>query len=180
MNIVCVSALGTSLATFYTLVVYGFLSILPWFSKKLTVTLSILSCVSSMTIVFIVIDALPENTGDKGLLALPGIFIYLIIIIVLSCFITFTKVPENVVKDTRNEFKVEERGSEDIKGSNVNLKVNEVTVFNIYTNEISIKWCNNASRCSHAGLALKEGSRKNIVSQQISRILPGDLKNGES
>ena len=68
VNMLCLTALGTSLRTLYVIVVSGFLSILPWFSKALTVTSFILCYVANMVIVFPVIDALPDIAGDEGML----------------------------------------------------------------------------------------------------------------
>ena len=95
ISIVCVAALGTSFRTFNVIVSYGFLSILPGFSKKSTVALSLLTGVPLMGIVVASIDALPEKAGDKGLMTLPVLFVYLATLLTVNCFVTCAKVVDD-------------------------------------------------------------------------------------
>jgi hypothetical protein len=94
VNILCVVALGTSLTTFNALSSYCLVSILPWFSKKSTVTLSIVSSIRVIGLAATIIDVLPDNTGDKGLLVLPMVFIYLATLLMLNGFVSVAKVKE--------------------------------------------------------------------------------------
>ena len=142
LNILCVVALGTSLTSFNLVLSYTFLSILPWFSKKSTVTLSILSSIPIVVMAATIVDVLPDNAGDKGLLTLPGIFVYLTSLLMSNCFVTFVKVPEDVSNNSDNLGKNEQQhGEEDvikeaIKETITNYDSNEVPVFTIYTDEI--------------------------------------------
>ncbi len=140
INVLCVVALGTSLTSFNLIVSYGFLSMLPWFSKKSTITLSILSSILNPLMATTIIDVLPDNTGDKGLLTLPGLFVYLAALLVSNCFVTFAKVPEDdsdVSDDMKSKEQDEEKGKiRDVDESCKNSKINEVAAFTIYTDEI--------------------------------------------
>ncbi len=154
VNILSVSALGTSLISFNQLIVsYGFLSMLPWFSKKSTITMSILSSILNPMMAATIIDVLPDNAGDKGLLTLPGIFVYLAALLVSNCFVTFAKVPEDdsdVSDDMKSKEQDEEKGKiRDVDESCKNSKINEVTAFTIYTDEILPSRQNLESKLKH-------------------------------
>ncbi|CAB4042688.1 Hypothetical predicted protein [Paramuricea clavata] len=141
VNILCVVALGTSLTTFNALSSYGLISLLPWFSKKSTVTLSIVSYIRVIGLVATIIDVIPDNTGDKGLLVLPMVFIYLATLLVLNGFVSVVKVKE---EDTALDRPLQTTGQDkeqdkDINDSTINSKINKVVIFAIYTDEMSVK-----------------------------------------
>ena len=58
-----------------------------------------------------IIDVLPDNTGDKGLLTLPGLFVYLAALLVSNCFVTFAKVPADD-SDVSDDMKSKEQDEE--------------------------------------------------------------------
>ena len=95
ISIVCVTALGTSFRTFNVIASYGFLSILPGFSKKSTVALSLVTGVPIQGTVVAIADALPEKAGDKGLMTLPVILVYLTTLLTVNCFVSLAKVVDD-------------------------------------------------------------------------------------
>ena len=119
ISIVCVAALGTSFRAFSVISSYGSLSILPGFSKKSTVTLSLLTGVPLPATVIAIADALPDKAGDKGLIILPVILLYLTTLLTVSCFVTLAKVvddddekstkdkPQDVEADVNEDSRVE-------------------------------------------------------------------------
>ena len=140
MNILCVVALGTGLATFNALSTYGFMSILPWFSNKSNVTLSILRCNRLVTLAATIVDVLPDNIGDKGLLVLPMVFVYLASLLMSNGFVSLVKVKEEVDLDKPSQTTEEDKEQDkDINYSTINSKINEVAIFTIYTDEMSVK-----------------------------------------
>jgi hypothetical protein len=140
MNILCAVALGTGLATFNALSTYGFMSILPWFSNKSNVTLSILSCNRLVTLAATIVDVLPDNIGDKGLLVLPMVFVYLASLLMSNGFVSLVKVKEEVDLDKPSQTTEEDKEQDkDIKELTINSKINEVAIFTIYTDEMSVK-----------------------------------------
>ena len=141
VNILCVVALGTSLTTFNALSSYCLISILPWFSKKSTVTLSILSCIRVAGLAATIIDVLPDNIGDKGLLVLPMVFVYLATLLMLNGFVSLVKVKEeDTALDKPSQTTEEDKEQDkDINHSTINPKINEVAIFTIYTDEMSVK-----------------------------------------
>ena len=139
ISIVCVTALGTSFRTFNVIASYGFLSISPGFSKKATVALSLLTGVPLMGMVVAIVDALPEKAGDKGLMTLPVVFVYLSTILTTNCFATLVRDDDDDddAKNTNDKPQgLEPNINEDSK---VESKINKVAVFTIYTDEISVK-----------------------------------------
>ena len=141
MNILCAVALGTGLATFNALSTYGFMSILPWFSNKSNVTLSILSCNRLVTLAATIVDVLPDNIGDKGLLVLPMVFVYLASLLMSNGFVSLVKVKEeDTALDKPSQTTEEDKEQDkDIKELTINSKINEVAIFTIYTDEMSVK-----------------------------------------
>ena len=141
VNILCVVALGTSLTTFNALSSYCLISILPWFSKKSTVTLSIMSSIRGIGLAATIIDVLPDNTGDKGLLVLPIVFIYLATLLMLNGFVSVVKVNEEDTALDKPSQTTEEDKEQDknINDSTINFKINEAVIFTIYTDEMSVK-----------------------------------------
>lgn len=131
VKIFLVIALGASFTIFNLLSNYGFLSILPCFSKKSTITLSIMSCLRVVSFPATIIDVLPDNTGDKGLIILPIVFVFVATILMLNVFITFVKVKDEDSEEKENE--------NDIEDSCVGSKINEGAVFTIYTDTTSVK-----------------------------------------
>ena len=131
VNILCVVALGTSFTTFNLILSYGSISILPWFSEKSTVTLAILSCLRVVGLPAVIVDVLPENAGDKGLLILPMVFVYLATLLILNVFASVFKVKEKQT-DTKETPQPGNEKADESMG-----KINEVAVFTIYTDEIS-------------------------------------------
>ena len=107
---------------------------LPWFSDKSTVTLSILSCLRVVGLPATIVDVLPESAGDKGLLILPMVFVYLATLLILNVFVSVAKVKDED-KDTENTAQPDIEKANDIK--DLNGQTNEVAVFSIYTDEIS-------------------------------------------
>ena len=140
ISILCVVGLGTSFTTFNLLSSYTILSILPWFSKKTAVTLSVLSCIRVIGLAATVIDVLPESSGDKGLLMVPMVFVYLATLLILNGFVHIVKVKNEPEEETPSEQKEQEENKDNvIVESNVNSKINEVAIFTIYTDEVSVK-----------------------------------------
>ena len=140
VNVVCTVALGTSLTTFNLISSYGFLSILPGFSQKSRITLSILSSILNVLMSATIIDVLPENAIDKGLVTVPIIFVYLATLLVVNCFLAFAKVQENDSGDIKEKEIVKTGETEDVEQPNKNtITSNEVPVFTIYTDEMTIK-----------------------------------------
>lgn len=143
VNILAVVGLGLSFTIFNFITSYVCFSLLPWFSKQSTVTLAILSSVRVVSFAATIIDVLPENAGDKGLLILPMVFVYLSTVLMLNGFVYFVKVKaEN--KDEKIEEAgqtVEPRKDHDTKNKDFceNSKINEVAVFSIYTDEMPVK-----------------------------------------
>lgn len=141
VNIICVLALGTSFTTFNVLSSYGLLSVLPWFSDKSTVTLSIQSCIRVVGLAATIIDVLPDNSGDKGLLVLPMVFVYPATLLVLNCFVYLAKVKEEDEPADKPSLSSEQdqQQDKDVENSGVESKINEGAVFTIYNDELSIK-----------------------------------------
>ncbi|CAB4017665.1 Hypothetical predicted protein [Paramuricea clavata] len=137
MNILCAVVLGTGLATFNALSTYGFMSILPWFSNKSNVTLSILSCNRLVTLAATIVDVLPDNIGDKGLLVLPMVFIYLASLLMSNAFVSVVKVKEEDTELDKPSQTTEQ--DKDINNSTINSNINEGAIFTIYTDEMSVK-----------------------------------------
>ena len=147
LNVLCVVVLGTSLTTLNMIVSYTFFSVLPGFSKKSTTTLSILCSIPNTVMAATIVDVLPDNAGDKGLLTLPGIFVYLATLLVSNCFVACVRVPEDVSDDSdKVEIKQHcEKGDlfkEEIKDSKTNQETNYdftgVPAFTIYTDDILV------------------------------------------
>ncbi|XP_028408163.1 uncharacterized protein LOC114530745 [Dendronephthya gigantea] len=132
VKLLLVIALGTSFTMFNALSNYGLLSVLPCVSKKSTVTLSIMSCLRVISFPATIIDVLPDSTGDKGLIILPIVFVFVATILMLNLFTILVKVKDEDSEDT-------EIGNDEIKDSCVESKINEGVVFTIYTDAISIK-----------------------------------------
>jgi hypothetical protein len=132
-----VVALGTSLTTFNALSSYCLVSILPWFSKKSTVTLSIMSSFRLLTLAATVVDVLPDSTGDKGLLVLPMLFVYIAILLMMNGFVSLVKVKEEDTALDKPSQTTEQ--DKDMNDSTINSKINEVAIFTIYTDEMSVK-----------------------------------------
>lgn len=167
VNILCVVGLGTSFTTLNVLSSYSLLSVLPWFSDKSTVTLSIQSCIRVVGLAATIIDVLPDDSADKGLLVLPMVFVYPATLLVLNCFVYCTKVKEegtSADKDSLSSDHVPQydKDTENVEGSSadkdslsndhvpqhdkdtenylcVGSKINEVAVFTIYTDEMSVR-----------------------------------------
>ena len=143
VNILSTVALGAGLTTFNALSTYGFLSILPWFSKKTTVTLSILSCIRVIGLAATIVDALPDNVGDKGLVVLPMVFVYLATLLILNAFVSLVKVKEEnnprdkLLLDTTKKDKAE-RHKVFTKLSG-NSKNSQTALITTYTHNMSIK-----------------------------------------
>ena len=134
VSILCVVALGTCFTTFNLISSYGFISVLPWFSDKSTVTLSILSCLRVVGLPATIVDVLPESAGDKGLLILPMVFVYLATLLILNAFVSVAKVKDEDT-DTKTTAQADAEKAIDIK--DLRGQTNEVAVFTIYTDEIS-------------------------------------------
>jgi predicted Na+-dependent transporter len=126
-----VVALGTCFTTFSLISNYCCISILPWFSEKSTVTLAILSCLRVVGLPAVIVDVLPENAGDKGLLILPMVFVYLATLLILNVFASVFKVKEKQTDTKETPQPGNEKAAESMG------KINEVAVFTIYTDEIS-------------------------------------------
>ena len=140
VNILCAIALGTSLTVFNVLSSYSLMSLLPWFSDKSTVTLSIVVCIRVIGIAATIFDVLPDNTGDKGLLGLIPVFVFVSDLVVLNSFVYLVKVKEESVPNEPSLTSEQDRQQDkDVKMSSVNCRINEAAVFTIYTDDISIK-----------------------------------------
>ena len=141
VNIICLTALGTSFTTFNVLSSYGVISVLPWFSEKSTVTLSIQSCIRVVGLAATIIDVIPADSGDKGLLVLPMVFVYPATLLVLNCFVYLAKVKEEDSSADKPSLSSErdQQQNKDNKSSSVKSNVNEVAVFTVYTDEMSIQ-----------------------------------------
>ena len=137
VSIICVVALGTALATFNILSTYAFFSILPWFSKETTVTFSVLSCIRVIGLAATIIDVIPEDSGDKGLIILPMVFVYLASIVILNGFASVVKVKEENTAEDKPPQTTEQEKEKNKDIQNVNSKINEVAIFTIYTDEVS-------------------------------------------
>ena len=141
VNILCAIALGTSLTAFNVLSSYSLMSLLPWFSDKSTVTLSIVVCIRVIGMAAIIFDVLPDNTGDKGLLGLIPVFVFVSDLVVLNSFVYLVKVKEEESVPNEPSLTSEQNTQQDkdVKMSSVNCRINEAAVFTIYTDDISIK-----------------------------------------
>ena len=167
VNILCVVGLGTSFTTLNVLSSYGVLSVLPWFSDKSTVTISIQCCIRVVGLAATIIDVLPDDSGDKGLLVLPMVFVYPATLLVLNCFVYCAKVNEEGTSEDKDSLSSDhvqqhDKDTENLEGSSadkdslssghvkkhdketeislrVESKINEVAVFTIYTDEMSVK-----------------------------------------
>ena len=106
----------------------------------MAVTLSVLSCIRVIGLAATVIDVLPESSGDKGLLMVPMVFVFLATLLILNGFVHIVKVKDEPEEETPSEQKEQEENKDNIiVGSNVNSKINEIAVFTIYTDEVSFK-----------------------------------------
>ena len=117
------------------------MSILPWFSSKSTVTLSIVVCVRSLGVAATIFDVLPDNICDKGLLGLIVVFVSVSDLLMLNCFVYFVKVEEGdtSVDNFSQTSEQETKQDRDTNLSIVNSKINEVAAFTIYTDEMTIE-----------------------------------------
>ena len=141
VNILCAVALGTSLTALNVISSYGILSILPWFSDKSTVTLSIVVCIKVIGMSATIFDVLPDNTGDKGLLGLITVFVFVSDLLMLNSFVYLAKVKEEDTSTDKPSLTSEQdkQQEEDMTISSVTGKINQVAVFTLYTDEMEIK-----------------------------------------
>ena len=145
VNILCAAALGASLTTFNALSSYGVLSILPWFSKKTTVTLSVLSCIRVIGLAVTIVNTLPNCIGDKGLVVLLILFVYLATLLIANGFVSLVKVKEEhtseLDKPLPETMEKDKRQDKDILklGTSSNINETAFTIFRHFSDKISIK-----------------------------------------
>ena len=93
-----VTAFGTAVITSFLITTFIFSTLLR-LPRKSILPLTVLSSARHSSIAIAVIDNLPPNVGDKDLMFFPIIFVYLSMIVIISCFGAFMKIEEKELND---------------------------------------------------------------------------------
>ena len=93
-----VTAFGTAVITSFLITTFIFSTLLR-LPRKSILSLTVLSSARHSSIAIAVIDNLPPNVGDKDLMFFPIIFVYLSMIVIISCFGAFMKIEEKELND---------------------------------------------------------------------------------
>ena len=93
-----VTAFGTAVITSFLITTFIFSTLLR-LPRKSILPLTVLSSARHSSIAVAVIDNLPPNVGDKDLMFFPIIFVYLSMIVIISCFGAFMKIEEKELND---------------------------------------------------------------------------------
>ncbi|XP_046846999.1 uncharacterized protein LOC124440636 [Xenia sp. Carnegie-2017] len=107
LNVFCNLCLANAFVLIILITTYVALLSLPFVPKKSSITLSVLNCIRVVGMSASIVDSLPPEVGDKGLIILPMDFIYMTTILLLNAFVYFVKIEEKGKEKFDKEMKDE-------------------------------------------------------------------------
>ena len=94
LNVFCNLCLANAFVLIILITTYVALLSLPFVPKKSSITLSVMNCIRVVGMSASIVDSLPPEVGDKGLIILPMGFIYMTTLLLLNAFVHFVKIEE--------------------------------------------------------------------------------------
>ncbi|XP_046846031.1 uncharacterized protein LOC124439818 isoform X1 [Xenia sp. Carnegie-2017] len=94
LNVFCNLCLANAFVLIILITTYASLLSLPFVPKKSSITLSVLNCIRIFGMSASIVDSLPPEVGDKGLIILPMGLTYMTTFLLLNAFVYFVKIEE--------------------------------------------------------------------------------------
>ena len=107
LNVFCVLCLTSAFVLIILITTYASLLSLPFVPKKSNITLCVLNCLRVVGMSASIVDSLPPEVGDKGLIILPMGFICITALWLLNAFVYFVKIEEKENEKFDKEMKDE-------------------------------------------------------------------------